>query len=134
MNAKPYTVIIFIVAALMTGCASTGHEVDQSKVSQIQKGVTTKAQVREWLGDPEQVAISDSGDETWTYMYMHASAQAQNFIPLVGGFVAGENVENQNTTVIFGPDGVVKSLTTSYGGTSANTNLSSGGTPNTTPK
>jgi outer membrane protein assembly factor BamE (lipoprotein component of BamABCDE complex) len=131
MKTKFFTIPILLFAGFVSACVSVGHEVDQSKVDQIQKGVTTKAQVREWLGEPEQVTKSDSGDETWMYSYLHSSAKAQNFIPYVGLFVGGSNTENQNTVVVFGSDGIVKSLTTSYGGTSADTNLGAGGAPKT---
>jgi outer membrane protein assembly factor BamE (lipoprotein component of BamABCDE complex) len=125
---------LFLTAALLSGCASSGHELDQTKVAQIKKGVTTKAQVHELLGKPEQVAVSDSGDETWIYTYMRMSSEAQNYIPIVGAFVAGYDTQNQITNVVFTPDGIVKSMTTSYGGDRADTNLSAGNKPDVSPK
>jgi outer membrane protein assembly factor BamE (lipoprotein component of BamABCDE complex) len=125
--------LLFIMAAFAAGCMSTGHELDQSKVAQIKKGVTTKPQVRELLGAPEQVAIGDDGIEVWLYTYTRMSSEAQNYIPIVGGFVSGYNTQNQITKVIFTPDGIVKSVFTSYGGDRADANLSAGSTPDVAP-
>ena len=42
---RPYLLILLTLAVALAGCASIGHKVDQTKVAQIKKGVTTKAQV-----------------------------------------------------------------------------------------
>jgi len=134
MTLPIYPIMLLTLAVALAGCASSGHELDQSKVAQIKRGETTKAQVREWLGKPEQIAVDDSGVETWTYIYVRASAQAQNFIPVVGIFDSGYDMQNQTTTVVFRPDGIVKSMTTGYGGNTVNSNLGAGSTPKTNPQ
>ncbi len=128
------SLLLLTLAVVLTGCASSGHELDQNKVSQIKKGVTTKTQVLELVGKPEEVAINDAGESTWTYRYTHTSAQAQNFIPIVGAFDSGYDTQVQTTTVTFTTDGIVKSMSTGYGGDTVNAGVSAGGKPNTDPK
>src|SRR3972149_2120704 len=51
------------------GCAITyGREFDTTKVSQIQKGKTTKDEVRAMLGEPASTSVT-ADFEQWTYAY-----------------------------------------------------------------
>jgi hypothetical protein len=57
----------------LAGCTDITHEsgqkaiADQNKISQIQKGVTTKQNVAALSGEPERKGFEENGDETWTY-------------------------------------------------------------------
>src|SRR5205823_5933289 len=83
----------------LAGCASGGNQVlktqDAATVDQqIVDGKTTKADLRKVYGDPNQTSFTDGGNEIWTYTYASATAMPQNFIPLVGIFAGGTNVED----------------------------------------
>ena len=58
-----------------------------------------------------------SGDVTFQYMYVRATAKPATYIPIVGAFAGGANVQNQMVMVTFGPDGVVKDIISTYGAT-----------------
>jgi outer membrane protein assembly factor BamE (lipoprotein component of BamABCDE complex) len=77
MNKLSLAIALVVAVAVAAGCASTsqGRKFDDAYVSQIRKGVTTKAQVREHLGEP--VSVTQSPDiETWTYSYSDAYGRA----------------------------------------------------------
>ena len=123
------TIIIAAAIAILPfvgpGCASVGQKVDQTAVDRIQKGVSTKADVRRLIGDPNKVSKDSSGVETWKYEYAHAQVKGATFIPIVGMFAGGTRTQTQDTEVKF-KDGVVSEYTTSYGGTEVTEGPASG--------
>jgi outer membrane protein assembly factor BamE (lipoprotein component of BamABCDE complex) len=70
---------LLIVAALMLfACATAGKQFDRTHVHDIQKGVHTKAQIRQWFGEPYQVQTPLTGHpagcvERWTYVHAFSS-------------------------------------------------------------
>jgi outer membrane protein assembly factor BamE (lipoprotein component of BamABCDE complex) len=56
------------VALLAAGCATLGRNFDSGITARIQDGVTTQADLRSMLGEPDRVGVDD-GDVTWTYLY-----------------------------------------------------------------
>jgi len=61
--------ILGMAGLLAAGCAITyGREFDTTKVSQIQKGKTTKDEVRAMLGEPASTSVT-ADFEQWTYAY-----------------------------------------------------------------
>ena len=55
--------------------SDTGRPFDDAYVAQIKKGVTTKDEVRKNIGEPWQTTAT-SGNDTWTYHYSNAYANA----------------------------------------------------------
>lgn len=77
---KPYVRILLsaIVALALIACASSGRKFDRTHVNDIKKGIHTKAQIREWFGEPYQVTAPLQGHpagcvERWTYVYAYSS-------------------------------------------------------------
>ena len=117
---------MFLSALLIAGCSSVGQKVDQSAVSKIQKGVSTKEDVRHLIGNPNNVTTTSDGSEVWSYTFMHTQVKGTTFIPIVGAFAGGADTQHQDTTVTF-RDGVVTQYSTSYGGTDVTQGMSAGG-------
>lgn len=70
---KKLICISFLAAtALVAGCASRGHDFDSSKVSQIQKGKTTEADLVALLGEPTN-RQNRNGQTTLVWMYSHTN-------------------------------------------------------------
>lgn len=62
--------IAVISAAFLGACAiSSGTKIEDNKVSQIQKGVTTKADISRMFGDPSSTSVNAKGDAVWKYGY-----------------------------------------------------------------
>ena len=118
--------LTIVIAALLTGCASVGHKLDETKVAQIKKGITTREQVLQLVGSPDQITRDGNGNVTFQYLYCRATAKASSFIPVVGAFAGGANVQNQMLMVTFGPNSVVNDLISTYGGNSVDTGVTAG--------
>lgn len=100
-----------VVATLLMGCSTSGRKLDQTQIDTIRIG-DDKAAVQASIGAPDQVSRSVSGGETWTYEYSRSRPNAKRFIPLLGTFIGGKNVETQTVNVVFNDEGRVADVTT----------------------
>lgn len=107
--------ISLLAAVLLTACAAVGHKIDQSQVEQIHKGDTTKADVLKMLGKPDQITNDGNGLESYQYMYAKVTPKGATFVPIVGLFAGGANVENEMVQVTFDSNGIVKNIFTTRG-------------------
>jgi len=98
-----------LLAGTLVGCSTTGTKVSQAEVDTIQVG-DTKSDVQARIGAPDQIGKSLNGGETWTYAYTRSSPNAKRFIPLLGTFIGGKNVESQTITVSFDSSGKVSDV------------------------
>jgi outer membrane protein assembly factor BamE (lipoprotein component of BamABCDE complex) len=117
MNKKAMLAGI-VTGISLTACSTSGHKVSQAEVDTIRVG-DTKADVQARIGAPDQTSRSLAGGDNWIYAYSRSSPNAKRFIPLLGTFIGGRNVESQTVTVMFDPNGRVSDVTTAYGGTDA---------------
>ena len=119
---KKITAVI-LLAGFICGCVSVGHKLDEAKVEQIKKGATTRNQVIQLIGQPDQVTRDGDGKVTFQYVYVHASAKASSFIPLVGPLVGGVNTQNQSLSVSFDTNSVVTDILSTSGAGEVNTGI-----------
>jgi len=84
--------ILFLIAVFISGCAtmtsSYGVKLDRNKVSQIRKGVMTRAEVEALFGPPAYVSLMNDGRRTMFYSFAEASVAVnpETYIPIVGLF------------------------------------------------
>ena len=109
---SPMRTIILVTfiafAALCGGCASSGTKVEQSALSKIIKGKTTKSEVIALLGNPMSAQLTGNGKEIDTWSYAQAQAKGRSFIPVVGAFVGGSDMKLQTFQVILNKNKVVE--------------------------
>jgi hypothetical protein len=83
------------LATMLAGCASSssGTKIDQSNVDRIQKGVTTRTQMEQMFGTPDNITIMGDGSgrrmATWNHIESDAHVKGTSFIPVVGMFAGG---------------------------------------------
>lgn len=65
-NAAGPLVMGFICLLLVSACATVGRDFPVNRVSDIQIGKTTLAEVRAMFGEPWRVGL-ENGQRTWTY-------------------------------------------------------------------
>ena len=53
--------------------------------------VTTKNQVKEKYGDPEDIDFGTDGTETWVYKFVRSDAKGVNYVPIANWFYRGTN-------------------------------------------
>ena len=107
-----------ILLAVLSSCGSTGNErirneTDTTLSREITKGASTKAQVRQILGDPSHVSFTDSGNEIWTYEHVIATDKAINYVPVVNWFARGQDLDKKEVVVLFDKVGIVQNYTIS---------------------
>jgi outer membrane protein assembly factor BamE (lipoprotein component of BamABCDE complex) len=93
--------------AVKSGNENLGKYEKQELNQRIVKGVTTKTEVQQLLGDPDKTDL-ESGMEKWTYTHVRKDAKAVNYIPVVSMFVAGTNDTIKTLVVLFDEKDVVK--------------------------
>jgi len=70
-------------------------------------GQTTRDDVQRIYGSPAQTSFLSEKNEVWTYRWARATAQGQNFIPIVGAFVRGYDVRKKELVVVFNERNIV---------------------------
>ncbi|MGD0169747.1 MAG: outer membrane protein assembly factor BamE [Smithella sp.] len=97
---KPLTVLLAIFIA---GCVSFGRPIDQADLDQIERGVTTKAQVIKLLGDPDKISKNNN---ITTFIYTHTTSQ-----PGTGtGASSDINYKTQKVTISFNKNDIVTGI------------------------
>lgn len=119
-------VVISLLIFTLVGCATVGRKINQDAVNGIEKGKTTREEVIKLLGSPDQMAKDTNGNITMTYMYVRATTKPISFVPIVGAFAGGANVQNQIVMITIGPDGKVSDVFSTYGATESGYGMSSG--------
>jgi outer membrane protein assembly factor BamE (lipoprotein component of BamABCDE complex) len=107
-----------LAVAMCVSCASAGNQVLKTESADtvdkmIVDGKSTKADVHQALGDPNDTSFTENGNQIWKYQYMYATATAASFIPVVGIFAGGANVDKKTLTILFDRDGMVMKHTMS---------------------
>jgi outer membrane protein assembly factor BamE (lipoprotein component of BamABCDE complex) len=75
--------------------------------AQVVEGKTTQAEVQQAYGVPTGKTFTDGGNEIWTYSYAYMTAKGINYVPIVGLFAGGADVEKKQLVLLFDKDGVV---------------------------
>lgn len=106
-----------VVLLLFVGCTSHYGNQTLAKKSpadlkkELVKGKTTKAQVVEMYGKPEQTSFEDNGDEVILYSYSEGDFDATNLVPVVGTYIAKDEVRMKYIYIIFNKKGILKNYT-----------------------
>ncbi len=100
---------------MFAGCASTGTNFDDSKVSQIKKGETTEADLIALFGQPNQRTTNSEGIATLTWIYASAKVKGESFIPYAGAFLGGSDTAQKTLAVTLDKNGKVENFNSSVG-------------------
>lgn len=99
--------VLFSVCLVLsaTGCSkqtSGNQNLSGVSVTEIQdriiEGKTTKAEIKEWLGEPSGITKDKDGNEVWSYNFSNyeSKMRAETFIPVIGGFIGGVDSKHEN--------------------------------------
>jgi outer membrane protein assembly factor BamE (lipoprotein component of BamABCDE complex) len=122
-------------AAMLSACVSYQSSqplIENSKVMQIQKGVTTRPEVEALFGPPAMVGMGQNGERLAMYSAYQTSSTGQangaSYIPIVGPFVGtakGTATRRQQMLQIqYSSAGVVKDY--EFSDTASNTQTTGG--------
>jgi outer membrane protein assembly factor BamE (lipoprotein component of BamABCDE complex) len=101
-----------LAVVVMAGCSSVGNReiADDSRIAKIEKGKSTKADVEALVGKPTTVDFTDGGLEKWLYVYTTSQMRGASFIPVVGIFAGGSDINSDTLTVLFSKEGIVENV------------------------
>lgn len=105
-------IIILLISALLTACVSVGTKIDTSKLTSLEKGKTTFAEVIQTFGKPTAIATTSSGQKIVAYNFSKAQASASSFIPFVGIFIGSTDAEATAVNFMFDKNNLLESYTT----------------------
>jgi outer membrane protein assembly factor BamE (lipoprotein component of BamABCDE complex) len=111
---------------MVIGCASSGTKVDPAQVQAFQRGKTTYTDVVGQLGSPNSDTVADDGSHVIAYMYTHAQARPESFVPLVGPLIGGADAKTTGYIFTFDNDGVLRKVETSNAKASAGMGFAAG--------
>ena len=115
MKTTFQSIASLLLALTLAGCASTGQNFDETKISEVKKGVTTEVDLVKLFGAPENRSINSDGILTLTWMYAEATVKGESFIPYFGAFAGGTKSKMKTLNVQLA-DNRVTSFTLSGGG------------------
>jgi hypothetical protein len=119
-------VVLFASAVLLCGCAASGVKVSEEQAQAFKVGTSTYSEVIGQLGEPTSNTTSSDGTRAISYNYTSIRSQPQNFIPYVGGLVAGYDNQSSSVSFTFDKRGVLAGMTSSQSGQGTGTNLAAG--------
>lgn len=100
--------VVIVAAIAVSGCTSSGTKISPERLTQVEKGRTTKEQVREMFGEPEGTS-GHGNTESWTYSYSTTSMNPLMAVPGVGLFVQGVSASVDMVSFTF-TNGVVTDI------------------------
>jgi hypothetical protein len=119
-------IAVFCVLSLLTGCAASGVKVTEEQAESFKVGVSSYSDVVTSLGPPTSTSVSSNGARTAVYTYAAVRSQAQNFIPYIGGFVAGYDTQKSDVAFTFDQRGILTNMSSTQTGIGTGTNLAAG--------
>jgi hypothetical protein len=119
-------IAVFCVVSLLTGCAASGVKVTEEQAQQFKVGVSSYTDVVSALGPPTSTSVSSNGTRSAVYTYAAVRSQAQNFIPYIGGLVAGYDTQKSDVAFAFDQRGILTNMSSTQTGLGTGTNLAAG--------
>jgi outer membrane protein assembly factor BamE (lipoprotein component of BamABCDE complex) len=109
--------VLILGLIVLGGCVDSGNPTvrDPRVISSIQKGYTTKAQLKTMLGEPQKVTTDSNGTEIWRYSYNETEIDGETFIPIYGLFAGGASSNVTDLDVYFDTNGIVTEYMSSQG-------------------
>jgi len=126
-------IVMLCVAGFLVECAASGVKVSEQQAEAFKVGTSTYSDVVASLGPPTSMTVASNGTRTAVYTYAAVRAQAQNFIPYIGGLVAGYDTQSSAVTFNFDARGILASTTATESGMGTGANLAAGGAAATQP-
>jgi outer membrane protein assembly factor BamE (lipoprotein component of BamABCDE complex) len=99
---KRSVIASLLIIPFVAGCAMQGgRDFDTGYVVSIQRGTTTKADVRANLGEPVSRSTGGNGEEIWSYLYQKGPNQFQ---AVMGAYTGKVPMSGKSLTITFSGD------------------------------
>jgi hypothetical protein len=104
---------LLIACAATVGNESIAELTQASLSSNVVKGRTAQAQIRQLYGDPIKTSFTDSGNEIWEYEFSRLQAKPENYVPYVNLIQSGAEGDKKTLVFFFDRNKVVQNYTLS---------------------
>ena len=121
--------VLLPLALAISGCATTGVQVDEGALTSFEKGKTTINDVIARLGQPTSSILLNTGQRIIGYTYVQAQARPESFIPIIGPLVGGSDSHFSNASLTFDQNGILQSYSSTQSQFGTSTGVTSGATP-----
>ncbi|BBO55826.1 hypothetical protein [Cobetia sp. AM6] len=98
----PGIVAPIVIAAAVSGCATSGQKMDNAAIESLEPGVTTLSEMKEQFGAPVGQGFGNDGNLVVNWVYVH-----------VGAF--GIGTEQQSLSAVFDDDKVLMKVSSMNG-------------------
>jgi len=105
-----------IIALTPSGCASSGSNYNEAKVSEIKKGQTTESELVAMFGEETNRSVDSNGNVSLQWTYFENRVNGKTFIPFAGSFLGGTDTKQKFLIATLNPEGTVESFQSSSGG------------------
>ena len=105
MPRKLLCILVFLV--FIAGCAAAGVRVTEDKLTTLKKGETTIDEVITMFGKPTNSTLDSNGTRIIVYSYAKVSTRAETFIPIVGLFAGGTDIQSNSVAMTFNGKGIL---------------------------
>lgn len=111
------TILLPILCLVLTSCSTTSgkrmlkNETTGTLQNKIFEGKTTKAEIREVWGPPNETSFTDNGSEIYRYELTELQAKAVNYVPVANWFAYGYTGTKKSLTILFDKNNVVTRYT-----------------------
>jgi outer membrane protein assembly factor BamE (lipoprotein component of BamABCDE complex) len=106
-----YFVAVTALYIFQAGCSyHMGNKkiTDETLHSKIERGVTTKEEIRSLFGKPTHITFTDNDEEIWTYFYTKSETRPLSYVPIIGLCFGGADMHSSTLTIRYGKDDIVK--------------------------
>lgn len=101
---------VFVMLALICSCATSGRKINRRSVEELQKGVTTRAEVHRAFGKPQATGLAPDGKKYYMYQYTRAKSKPESFVPVVGLFAGGVDINQKILQIYFDENDIVENF------------------------
>jgi hypothetical protein len=124
-------ITIIGLCGLLIACTTTvGNEriadlTQENLSSNVVKGRTTQAQIRQLYGDPLKTSFTDGGNEIWEYEFSRLQAKPESYVPYVNLIQSGAEGDKKMLVFFFDRKKVVQNYALSNSKVDINRGLAS---------
>lgn len=101
-----FLICTLLLSSCLTSWAWFPPQITQAKISQIRIGQTTEAELVHLFGTPT-TRTTDLANYITVAWHRSVPAPIQSYIPLIGSFLGGMNIDAQELYVVLSPGGRV---------------------------
>ena len=108
MHISIKRIIIFICFLGLAGCSTNygSNEMDDfGRYQNIEKNKSTKQDIFNTFAQPHDVTYFQNQESVWRYYKVSMTTAGATFIPIIGLFAGGNNVDYRVADFYFGADG-----------------------------